>query len=134
MNATKALMMASALFLGVAGLFTLFAPEELLRNLSLPQTNSLPIIIQLMGALYLSVALMNWTSKDSIIGGIYLRPISIANFAHFTIGALTLIKNQLSSPVKGFLLGMLIVYVVFAVIFTWLVFIHSGIENKPKSQ
>ena len=131
---TKTLMMASSLFLGLAGLFALFAPEELLKILSLPQTSPLPVLIQLMGALYLSFALMNWTAKDNIIGGVYLRPISIANFAHFTIGALTLIKYQLSNAVNGFLLIVLIIYIVFAIIFTWLVFVHTGIDNKRKTQ
>ena len=132
MMKTRTLMMASSLFLGVAGLSALFAPEELLKLLSLPQTTPLPVLIQLMGALYLSFALMNWTAKESIIGGIYLRPISIANFSHFIMGALTLIKYQLSNAANGSLCGVLIVYVTFAIIFTWLVFVHTGIANKPK--
>ena len=127
-------MIASSLYLGAAGLFALFAPEELLKLLGLPQASPLSVIMQLMGALYLSFALMNWTAKDSIVGGIYLRPISLANFAHFTIGALILVKDQLSNIASASLLGILIVYVVFAIIFTWLVFIHTGIENKPKMQ
>lgn len=127
-------MVASSIFLGIAGLFALFAPEELLRILNLPQTNPLPVMIQLMGGLYLSFALMNWTSKDNIIGGIYLRPISIANFAHFTIGALTLIKYQLSNDGSSLFLLPLVVYIIFAIAFTWLVFIHTGIDNKPKVQ
>ncbi len=131
---TKSLMIASTLFLGVAGLSALFVPEELLNLFGAPQANQLLVLIQLMGALYLSFALMNWTAKDNIIGGVYLRPISIANFAHFTIGALSLIKYQLSDAVNVFLWGVLIVYAVFAVIFTWLVFFHTGIENKSKVQ
>jgi hypothetical protein len=129
---TKTLMIASSLFLGITGLFALFAPEELLRILSLPQTNPLPILIQLMGALYLSFALMNWTAKDNIIGGVYLRPISLANFSHFFMGALSLTRYQLSNSTHIFLWGVLTMYVIFATIFMWLVFVHSGIENKPK--
>lgn len=131
---TKILMIASSVFLGIAGLVALFAPEELLKMLSLPLTNPLSVIVQLMGALYASFALMNWTVKDNIVGGVYLRPISLANFAHFTIGALTLIKYQMSNTVPAILSGVLIVYVVFAVIFTWLVFFHTGIVNKSKME
>jgi hypothetical protein len=101
---------------------------------SLPQTDPLLVILQLVGALYLSFALMNWTAKDSIIGGIYLRPVSIANFAHFFVGALTLVKYQLSNGVSASLWSLLIVYVLFAIIFTWLVFFHSGIDKKPKPE
>lgn len=125
-------MIASSLFLGAMGLFTLFAPDELLRLLNLQQTDPLPVMIQLMGTLYLSFALMNWTTKDNIIGGVYLRPISIANFAHFMMGALSLMKYQLSNSTNGFLWGVLTIYVIFAVIFTWLIFFHTGIENKSK--
>jgi hypothetical protein len=131
---TKSLMITSSLFLTIVGLSALFIPEELLQTLSLPQKNLLPIILQLMGALYLSFALMNWTAKDSIIGGIYLRPVSIANFAHFFIGALVLVKYQLSNGAHISLVSLLIIYVLFAIIFTWLVFFHTGIDKKSKAE
>jgi len=80
---TKLLMTTTSLVLGLAGIFALFAPDILLSTLDVPSANPLDVLIQLMGALYFSIALMNWTAKDSIIGGIYARPISFANFAHF---------------------------------------------------
>ncbi len=123
-------MVSSSVFLGFLGLLALFVPEELLKILSLPFINPLPVLIQLLGAMYLSFALMNWTAKDNIIGGVYLRPISIANFSHFMIGALTLVNNQFSNDANLYLLGASIVYVVYAIIFTWLVFFHTGIQ-KP---
>lgn len=128
---TKYLMVSSSMFLGFLGLLSLFVPEELLKILSLPFTSPLPVLIQLLGALYLSFALMNWTAKDNIIGGVYLRPISIANFSHFMIGALTLLNNQFSNGANLYLLSVSIVYAVFAIIFTWLVFFHTGIQ-KPR--
>jgi hypothetical protein len=130
---TKTLMVASSVFLGLLGLLSLFVPEELLKLLSLPFTSPLPVVIQLAGALYCSFALMNWTAKDNIIGGIYLRPISLANFAHFMIGALSLLKYQLSDAASAFLWVVLIFYAVFAIIFTWLVFFHTGIENRTNT-
>ena len=126
---TKYLMVSSSMFLGFLGLLSLFVPEELLKILSLPFTSPLPVLIQLLGALYLSFALMNWTAKDNIIGGVYLRPISIANFSHFMIGALTLLNNQFSNGANLYLLSVSIVYAVFAIIFTWLVFFHTGIQK-----
>jgi hypothetical protein len=130
---TKYLMVSSSVFLGLLGLLALFVPEELLKILSLPFTSSLPVLIQLLGALYLSFALMNWTAKDNIIGGVYLRPISIANFSHFMIGALTLLNNQFSNGANLYLLGISIMYVVFAIIFAWLVFFHTGIQKPAVS-
>jgi hypothetical protein len=127
---TKLLMVVSSIFLGIAGIITIFAPQELLAALQMPVTPPLPAVIQLMGALYVAFALTNWTAKDSVIGGIYARPISLGNFAHFTVGALGLGKYQLSDGSSALLFIVLIVYVVFALIFGWLVFVHTGIAGK----
>lgn len=127
-------MTANSFILGFAGIFSLFAPQELLAALSAPATNPLPVIIQLIGALYFSFALINWAAKGNIIGGIYSRPISIGNFAHFTVGTLVLAKHQLSQVANAPLLIMLIVYAIFAIIFGWLVFAHSGISSKHEAQ
>ena len=127
---TNLLMVVSSILLGLAGIIALFAPQELLAALHVPVTHPLPIVIQLMGALYVAFALTNWTAKDSIIGGIYARPISLGNFAHFTVGALVLAKFQLTDGAPALLFVVLIVYAVFALIFGWLVFVHSGISGK----
>ena len=124
---TKLLMTASSLVLGLAGILTLFAPENVLAMLGVSTANPLSVLIQLMGALYFSMAMMNWTAKDSAIGGIYARPVSLANFAHFFIGALLLIRYQLSNEFNLLIVLMLVVYVGFASLFYWLVFRATGI-------
>ena len=124
---TKLLMTSSALILGLAGVFALFAPDVLLSTQGAAVTGTLSVMIQLMGALYFSFALMNWTAKDSLIGGIYARPVSLANFSHFFAGALLLLKNQLSNEMNLSILAALIVYSVYAVCFYWLVFRSTGI-------
>ena len=128
---TKLLMTTSSLLLGLAGVFALFAPDVLLTMIGVPMANLLSVLIQLLGALYFSMAMMNWTAKDSAIGGIYARPVSLANFAHFFIGALLLIRYQLSNEFNLFIFLVLVVYVVFAALFYWLVFRATGIPvNK----
>ena len=124
---TKLLMTTSSLVLGLAGILTLFAPENVLAILGASAENSLSVLIQLMGALYFSMAMMNWTAKDSAIGGIYARPVSIANFSHFFIGALLLIRYQLSNGFNLLIVLVLVVYAVFASLFYWLVFRATGI-------
>src|SRR5215211_156052 len=54
---TKILMTTTSLILGLAGLFTLFAPENVLAMLNVPAENSLSLLVQLVGALYFSFAL-----------------------------------------------------------------------------
>ena len=125
-------MTSSSLVLGLAGLFALFAPDVLLAMLSVPMTNPLSMLIQLLGALYFSFALMNWTAKDSIIGGIYARPISLGNFAHFFSGTLLIARYLLSNGFNGSILLLLVVYTIFAALFYWLVFRATGIVvDKP---
>jgi hypothetical protein len=123
---TKLLLAASSVVLGIAGLGALFAPGELLAAFGAPAAQPLPVVIQLMGALYVSFALANWTAKDSLIGGIYARPVSFGNFVHFGLGALTLARYLLTGGGHALLLAALVVYAVFAGAFGWLVFVHPG--------
>ena len=126
---TKVLMTSSSLILGLAGVVTLFIPDSLLSMLNAPITRQSLLSIQLMGALYFSFALMNWAAKDSAIGGVYARPVSLANFGHFLVGTLLLLKYQFSNPFNAVIAVTLIVYAVFASLFTWLVFRATGIAK-----
>jgi hypothetical protein len=119
---TKILMVTSSLFLGLAGIAASFAPTELLLAVGSLTAEPLPVLIQLLGAMYLAFAIMNWTAKDNIIGGIYSRPISLGNCVHFITGALALAKQQYSQGVRMPLIVALIAYTIFAIGFAWLVF------------
>ena len=127
---TKLLLAGSSILLGLAGIIALFAPQEVLAALLVPVKQPLPLVIQLMGAFYCSFALTNWIAKDSTIGGIYARPTSLGNFAHFTVGALALAKYQIADGPTPLLLVVLSVYAIFAILFGWLVFVHSGTASK----
>lgn len=119
---TKHLMVASAIALGIAGLAVSFAPAEFLGLLGLDAAEPMPALMNMMGGLYLGFALVNWMAKDNMIGGIYARPVSIGNFLHFFIGALSLAKQQLSGEFSAILISVLVVYAIFAGLFGWLVF------------
>jgi len=127
---TKILMTSSSLILAVAGIFTLFAPDVLLSALGVAVTAQLSVLVQLLGTLYFSFALMNWTAKDSAIGGIYARPISLANFSHFFSGTLLLAKYLLSNEFNLPILLISILYTIFAIIFYWLVFRATGLKAQ----
>lgn len=85
-------MTSSSLILGALGVFALFAPDALLATQGVDGTGPLSLLVQLMGALYFGFAMMNWTAKDSAIGGVYARPVSVGNFSHFFAGALLLLR------------------------------------------
>lgn len=122
MSNTRHLMMASAMMLVLAGLAVSFAPTEFLGALGVAAPEPLPAMLKVMGGLYLGFALMNWTAKDNMIGGVYSRPVAIGNFLHFLVGALSLAKQQVSGEFSAVLVGALVVYGVFAALFGWLVF------------
>jgi hypothetical protein len=119
---TKILMVTSSMALGLAGIAASFAPTELLRSLGSPTEEPVPVLIQLLGAMYIAFAITNWTAKDNIIGGIYSRPLSLGNCVHFIAGSLALAKQQFSHDVSMPLIAALIVYTIFAICFAWLVF------------
>lgn len=125
---TKLLMTSSGLILALAGVFALFAPDVLLPQDTL-NLEQMSVLVQLIGALYFAFALMNWTAKDSAIGGIYARPVSLANFGHFFVGTLLLAKHQLSNEFNIFILVALVVYAIFAAFFYWLVFRATGLKT-----
>ena len=131
---TKLLMTTCSLMLGLAGIFALFAPDILLAVFGGTMVNSLSVLVQLMGALYFSMAMMNWTARDSAIGGIYARPVSIANFVHFLIGTLLLAKVVLSSGFNVSILWILVIYAIFAILFYWLVFRATGLKVDKNTQ
>jgi hypothetical protein len=119
---TKLLMVASALILGLTGVAASFAPAELLTAWGAPATEQTVIVVQILGALYFAFALLNWTAKGVILGGIYARPISLGNFLHFTMGALALAKQELAHDLGLPAIVALVIYAVFALLFGVLVF------------
>ena len=125
---TKLLMTACSLLLGAIGIFALFLPDVLLSAQGVEPTEAMSMLVQLMGALYFGFAIMNWTAKDSAIGGVYARPVSLANFSHFLTGALLLAKN-LFDEFSPLMLIVTVVYVVFAACFYWLVFRATGLKS-----
>jgi hypothetical protein len=88
----KLLMTSSAVFLAALGLGASFLPQELLARAGSPSDWLTITIVQLAGAAWVGLALMNWAARGTLIGGIYGRPIALGNFAHFAIGAIVLLK------------------------------------------
>jgi Na+-driven multidrug efflux pump len=117
-------MTLSAITMGVTGIALSFLPHELLSYLNIePQLPAAALILEILGALYFAFAMLNWTAKANLIGGIYGRPIAIGNLAHFVIGALALMKGYFSNG-EIFILIPALVYLAFAVSFSLVFFTH----------
>jgi hypothetical protein len=128
---TRILMAASAIVMGVAGAAGLFLPDEILAAINAPGTGIFPVLVQLHAALLLGFAMINWMAKDSLIGGIYNRPVAVGNSAHFLIGAITLVKLVIGGMREPALIAATVIYVVFALGFGMLMF---GSPVKPAQQ
>jgi hypothetical protein len=119
---TRALMAASAVFLGITGLAALFAPDEILRVAGIPSSPFLPPLIQLCAALLLGFAMTNWMVKGSRVGGIYNRPIAVGNLIHFAVGAITLDRFALRGHEAWPVIAFAAMYTIFAIVFGLVVF------------
>lgn len=116
-------MTVSAVVMGITGIILSFLPHETLNHFNASTTISDPLILQILGALYFAFAMVNWTAKANLIGGIYARPIAIGNLTHFIVGGLALIKNYFSQHDVTILM-LALVYMVFAVLFSIVFFRH----------
>lgn len=125
---TKLVMIASAVVMGAIGIVLSFMPHEVLQYAGSEPTSIHPLILQLMGALYFSFAMINWAAKANLIGGIYGRPVAIGNLTHFIIGALALSKAYIASRMNVILVPC-IFYVIFAVLFGIIFFTHP-VKNE----
>ena len=81
-------MSLSAVFLGGLGILTSFMPQETLRHFGTTPAGPAVLLVQAGGALYLGFAILNWTARAIMIGGIYARPVALGNFLHFAVATL----------------------------------------------
>ncbi len=123
-------MASSAVSLAIIGLCLTFLATEIADYFLLSSTILLQLIIQIVGALYFAFAMLNWMAKGNVIGGIYNRPIAIANFAHFLMGGLALMKSLMKHPeLPGVIWAVAGLYIIFALFFG-MVFFRSPDNQK----
>ncbi len=117
---TKIIMISSAVFLGAIGLGLSFLPDDIISGIGVASNPISTMSFQLLGALYLGFAMLNWMAKGALIGGIYNKPIAVGNFMHFAVGALALVKISLNIQSQSeIVISLTVVYVIFAVLFAY---------------
>ncbi len=120
---TKLIMTLSAMALAIIGISLTFLPTEISNYIQINSTKAFQLLLQILGALFFAFAMLNWMTKESIIGGIYNRPIAIANFTHFAISSLALIKGLAANPGLPYIIWILAgIYSVFALLFGIILF------------
>ncbi len=89
---SRILMSTSAVFLAMLGLATSYMPDKVLGIHGTVPDMPTMLLIQMAGALYLGFAILNWTARGVLIGGIYARPVALGNFLHFAMVSVMLIR------------------------------------------
>lgn len=116
------LLTAAAVMLAFLGLLASFAPDVVLRWAGVLLSPGNLLVTQVAGALYLGFAILNWMTREHAIGGIYGRPLVLANLLHFVSGGLAILKLLASNPELRALWPLGVAYTVFGIGFGALLF------------
>ncbi len=127
---TKLLMSVSSLLMAICGVLLQFFPHEILNHFNIDPKGILPLLVQIISALYLGFAIMNWMAKTVLIGGIYARPLAMGNFLHFTVGAFALLKYAYTTQNPWVIWIAAIIYSLFAILFGIVLFTHPLKTNN----
>ncbi len=106
----KVLLPLAAVVYGATGLGLLFAPLEFGPLLGLSSVAAAEVPLQMASAGLVGFAALNWMGRGAIYGGIYGRPIAVANFGFAAILAPTLLQYQLGGHGQplGWVFGVLL--------------------------
>ena len=110
--------------MAIGGVLSQFFPHEILTYFDVASDGILPLLVQIISALYLGFAMMNWMAKSVLIGGIYARPLAMGNFLHFTVGAFALLKYAFFAQNSWAVWIVAIIYSLFAILFGIVLFTH----------
>jgi hypothetical protein len=116
---TKWMMSASAIGMGALGLVATFLPQEIVAAHSsaagaAAASREAVLLVQVAGALYLAFAMLNWSVREMVIGGIYNRPVVMANLLHFIVVGLSLARTVADGERQPWILLATALYLLFA--------------------
>jgi hypothetical protein len=97
MQTRSNLLTVSSLVYFAMGLPLLFAPDNLLTMLGRPVDSFEVATLELLGCATFGFGMLNWMSRFSTIGGIFGRPLVVANFAYAGSAAMLLVRFDLIS-------------------------------------
>jgi len=118
-------MAVSSIILGASGIVLIFTPDIAITYLNIDLNRISILLGQIIGGLYFAFSMLNWMAKGSLIGGIYNRPITVANLTHFLIVGLALTKGLISNPDLPYILwGASLIYIVLGLLFGIMLFRH----------
>ncbi|MEO7794409.1 MAG: multidrug DMT transporter permease [Thermoanaerobaculia bacterium] len=118
---TKWMMSAIAVAMGLAGLAATFLPEEIVawsgRTSDGTGDAIATLLVQVAGGLYLGFAMLNWSVREMVVGGIYNRPVVLGNLLHLTVVGLTLLRTVAAGERRPAWIAASLLYLIFGVWF-----------------
>lgn len=130
---SKLLLTATAVFLCLLGLALDFLPQEAAALLKLPALAAILVLFQVVAAFCLGLGYLNWLSRHNLIGGIYSRPLGLANVLAFGVAAIpldrALLRGSLASTQPAILLAVACLFTAFALAYLYALFLHDPLPS-----
>lgn len=117
----RSILVASAVFLFAAGAAGLFGADYVAAKIVRGSLAS-ETFVQIGSASLLGFSLLNWMSRGNVIGGIYLRPLTLANLMLFGVSALSLSRSVFAGDLPLFAILPAVLSGLLATAFGWLAF------------
>jgi hypothetical protein len=131
---TKLILAAAGILLFFSGAALAFLPQETAAGIGLAPVPQLTLILQVLSAALLGLGILDWFSRVNLIGGIYGRPLALANFLFFFVSTAALVRAVLHHSEPLLILCAAAAGVVFTAAFAWLLFFHDPVAKKPEER
>lgn len=129
----RVILTLSAAVLILTGAVGLFAAPEAASWLGAADAGPTSVIVQVAASAMLGLAFMNWLSRKNRVGGIYARPLCLANLLFFASSALSVGKAVAAKQLPEGWLALAAGFSALALAFAWLAFLHDPLA-EPASQ
>jgi hypothetical protein len=106
----------------VGGLLFLFAADDILPRLIPAFPPSGAWLGQLLAAAWLGVAMLNWFSRSTLLGGIYGRAVVTTNAVLYFVSAMALLKIVTRPGISAAVWLLAVPFLLFAGVYGWLMF------------
>jgi hypothetical protein len=113
---------ASMAFLLLGGLTLLFAADEILPRLIPGFPAGGAWLGQFLAAAWIALGLLNWFNQQTLLGGIYGRPVVMTNAVFYFIAATSLVKIAARGELSSAAWVVAVLMTLFAIAYVWLLF------------
>lgn len=114
---SSAISQVSALVILIGGLALLFASDVLLPTIAPGFPPGAAWLGQLLAAAWLGIAAMNWLQQTTTLGGIYGRPVVLANFTLYFVTATSVVRALAGGAAPRMLWLVLLPTAVLAIVY-----------------